>query len=177
MCRIVSKNGGYRLRLGWFGWFSHNCVPIIILLLSYHFLFNVPRYPTGNVSYVVVVVVTVLLVIAVAGFIIQNRRLRFRSFELRVDAGEFEKIARKLLIEEGWNIEHDDHEYMRATYRRGPLSYIEFDLLTIKHTHGKIYWNVVYFPGIRTSLIDLFEQIRKGYKVMAQIRKATEIIN
>lgn len=119
-----------------------------------------------NVTAIYFIIVGVIL------FIVQDKKLHFKSFKLNCNLDEFKSKVRDILQQDGWDIEYDNQNYMQAVFRKSIYS---TDLLTIKYLKSEIKWNLVNHPESSNSVASLFSLNLKGKKTMKKIITSTHV--
>lgn len=109
-----------------------------------------------------------VIAIGIVLYVIQDRKLRFKSFKLNSPLDDFIENVRKILEEDGWDVEYDNHAYIQAVNR---TSLFSLDLLTIKYSKNEIKWNLINHPESINSTASLISLNLKGKKTMNKIKE------
>ncbi len=106
------------------------------------------------------------LTIGIITYIIQIRRLKFKSFELNQDLESFRRKTRLLLMEKKWRIEYDNQKYLIASSNE---KFLSSNMLTLRFKKKEVNWNLIEHPYTHNSGAALLSFNLKGKKILKEI--------
>lgn len=155
-----------KFKLGSFEWLNFFGVPSFLILISLISLYVSLKDNDNGASKSLLLVFVVTMIIGITTYIIQHRRLKYKTFQLTKSLTEFKENTRKLLHDNKWEIEYDNQNYLQATYRG---SIFNLDLLTLRFKKTEIQWNLIHHPDSHNSIAALLSMNRPGRRIIKKI--------
>jgi len=158
--REIVKSHRLKYSIGSLGWINFYGIPIFLILIGLFVLIK-----DLNAKHNILIAILIIF-IGLILYLIQDRKLRFKSFKLNSPIDSFIEKTRFILQKDGWEIECDNDNYIQAVNR---TSLFSLDLLTIKYLKHEIRWNLVHHPESHNSISSLISLNLKGKKTIKKI--------
>jgi len=154
-------------KVGSFEWINFFGLPIGLFILGLMMLFFAiqPKVAIESKNYLLAFIV--LTALGTGTYVVQYRKLRFKTFEIKGDLEGFKKDVREILTKNKWAIEYDNKSFIQAVQRG---SILNLDLITLVFHESVIKWNVIHHPGSHNSIAALLSLNRYGKKIIKIIK-------
>lgn len=154
-------------KIGSLEWLTFFGIPIALIahgLISGFFYFK-DMNSFKAMDFLIVSVSTFL--IGILTYLLQLKRLNFKSFELTKKLEDFKENARTTLTGNNWRIENDNQNFIVAS-SQGKL--FSSDMLVLRFKKKEIQWNLIQHPWSHNSLAALLNLNKKGKKMLEKIK-------
>ena len=113
-----------------------------------------------------------LIVTGIALYFVQRRKLRFRTLGTPADLERFKTEVREIMAADGWDIDYDNEQFMRAVCRRrdGIYSFFYTDTVTLRFRGSAVLYCVINDPtGRSKDFACMFSPCRRGRRLITKI--------
>jgi hypothetical protein len=163
----IIKSDRLSFKIGSFEWLNFFGLPAFFIFISFIFLYSFIKDSSNKDSQMFLVSFVLTVFIGVVSYIIQFKRLKFKTLKITKEIEILKVEIRELLTDNKWEIDYDNRKFLQATYRG---SIFGLDMLTLRYGKSEIKWNVIYHPQSNNSLAALFSLNRQGRKIVEKIK-------
>ncbi|PQJ20783.1 hypothetical protein [Tenacibaculum sp. SG-28] len=154
-------------RVGTLEWLTFFGLPIALiangLISGYFYLQNVDSFKASDILTVSIFTLS----LGVITYILQLKRLKYKTFNLTKELDEFRELTRKILKENDWRIENDNQKFIVASSKGKMFS---SDMIILRFKKKKIQWNLIQHPWSHNSGAALLNLNLKGKKILKKIK-------
>ena len=154
-------------RIGSLEWLTFFGLPIALIangLISGYFYFqNVDSVKASD--FLTVSILTLSL--GIITYLLQLKRLNYKTFKLTKELEEFRELTRTILTENNWRIENDNQKFIVASIKGKMFS---SDMIILRFKKNKIQWNLIQNPWNHNSGAALLNLNLNGKKILEKIK-------
>ena len=154
-------------------WVNHFGLPIFMGMLGLMSLFYGLRQPEPD-RFLIGFGMTQLILGSVL-YWTQLRRLRFQSFSCYKSRKVFREETRQLLIQNGWDVDYDNQQFLQATLKTG---FSQSTLITLRYKKDEVQWNLIRHPLNNNAIALLLPVRKRGHQMIKKIEaQALRLVN
>ncbi len=154
-------------KIGSLEWLTFFGLPIALitngLISGYFYLKDMDSIKASD--FLTVSILTLSL--GIITYLLQIKRLKYKTFKLTKELEEFRKQTRTILTENNWRIENDNQKFIVASSKGKRFS---SDMIILRFKKEKIQWNLIQHPWSHNSGAALLNLNLKGKKILEKIK-------
>lgn len=163
------KSDRVSFSIGSFEWLSHYGLPVGFLTIGFIGFYSLVKDWIGEnqINVLFLKFNFPLLLIGILAYCLQSKKLQFKSFILKGTKESKRELIRKVLVEEGWNIEYDNQKVLIANCDR--VFFCE--QLILKYNDDGMLWTSINHPANHNSLASLICRMKKSKEIISKLEK------
>lgn len=159
------KSDRIYFKIGSHDWFTHQGFPLGLigfsLLQLYYFLKDLDSSKSEMFF------IGFIFFLGLITYFLQLKKLKFKSFMLTRDLDSFKSELKSLLLNNKWEIDYDNKQYLQATYMG---SVFVGSMLTLRFKKSGIQWNVIHHPYSNNPIAALLSFNLQGKRMIKKIK-------